>query len=99
MTVLVDEAQEKIHCYFGEFKPNVHLFSVSLSQDGLRKLLFEKQDSAPVVIKTGEKARYETVVDVIDELNISQTTRYAIADMSEEEQEMLDAYKLTAENK
>jgi len=99
MTVLLDESKEKIHYYFGEFEPSTHLYVTSLSKDGLRKQLFDKKGSVPVLIRTGEKARYETVVDVIDELNLCGAGTYAIADMSEEEAQFLEAKKLTAERR
>ena len=133
MTVLIDAPKEKIYYYFGKFEDVSRLNSTSLTNSGLRKLLFERNNQVndqvkalqgefkngrlsedalkdridalyadhtkafPVIIKTGDKARYETVVDVIDELNITNVKQYAIADMSKAETEMLHREELTAQ--
>ena len=65
-----------------------------ISQDSLLALIkkYKKQDKVgPIVmIKSDKKAKYKNIVDVIDEMAICNVARYAIVDLNEYEQEMLD---------
>lgn len=56
------------------------------SKDGIRKILLEQSKANPnlmVLIKPMEKARYENMVDILDEVEIANITRYAIVDFTE----------------
>lgn len=58
----------------------------------------KKKDNAekkgPVVlIKATEKSKYKNMVDIMDEMAITNIVVYAMVDMSKEEQKMLDAKK------
>jgi biopolymer transport protein ExbD len=63
-----------------------------------RKAAFEKGSAeitgAPgtltVAVKTCDDAKYERVIDIMDELNVTYITRKAILDVSEQERELLD---------
>lgn len=46
-----------------------------------------------VLIKADEKASYKNVIDVVDELNITDIGKFAIMDMTPEEKAKLDAVK------
>jgi hypothetical protein len=47
-------------------------------------------DKAPVaVIKTQDKSRFQTVVNVLDELNIASMRKRVIQDISDSEKELL----------
>lgn len=90
-----NQVNEQVKALQGEFKNG------RLSEDALKgridALYADHTKAFPVIIKTGDKARYETVVDVIDELNITNVKQYAITDMSKEETEMLHREELTAQ--
>ena len=56
------------------------------SKHGLRKLLLEQSKANPdlmVLIKPMDKARYENMVDILDEVEIANISRYAIVDFTE----------------
>lgn len=58
------------------------------SNNGLRKVLLERTRVNPqtmVLIKPKDNSKYENVVDVLDELTITGTTRYAIVDFTGED--------------
>jgi biopolymer transport protein ExbD len=58
------------------------------SKDGIRKLLLEKSQAIPelmVLIKPKDNSKYENMVDVLDEISITKTQRYAIVDFSAED--------------
>jgi biopolymer transport protein ExbD len=48
-----------------------------------------KNEAVTVLIKTDDKATYKNVVDVLDELNITQIGKYAIVDIMKSEVELL----------
>ncbi len=48
-----------------------------------------KIEAVTVLIKTDDKATYKNVVDVLDELNITQIGKYAIVDIMKSEVELL----------
>jgi|SRR5690349_8982762 len=58
------------------------------SKDGIRKLLLEKSQAIPdlmVLIKPKDNSKYENMVDVLDEISITKTQRYAIVDFADED--------------
>lgn len=66
--------------------------STNYSKDGIRKVLLEQSKSNPdlmVLIKPMEKARYENMVDILDEMEIANITRYAIVDFTETDKEKI----------
>lgn len=48
-----------------------------------------KFEALTVLVKTDDKATYKNVIDLIDELNITQVGKYAIVDMMPQEYELL----------
>ncbi|MGQ0829800.1 MAG: ExbD/TolR family protein [Bacteroidota bacterium] len=60
-----------------------------------RKAVAEKGkfESLTVLVKTDDKAVYKNVIDVIDELNITNVGKYAIVDMMPKELELLNTVK------
>ncbi len=49
-----------------------------------------KKEAVTVLIKTDDKATYKNVVDVLDELNITQIGKYAVVDIMRSELELLN---------
>jgi biopolymer transport protein ExbD len=65
----------------------------------IRAIKGEYKDIAPIVlIKATEKAKYGNMVDVIDEMAITNIATYAIVDISPVEVKMVEEYKATHEN-
>jgi biopolymer transport protein ExbD len=62
--------------------------SSDYSKDGIRKILLEKSRSNPqlmVLIKPMDNARYENMVDILDEVEIANISRYAIVEFTDED--------------
>lgn len=51
------------------------------------------RDSIVVIIKPNKDATYENVVSVLDDMNIYEVRKYALVDMSDNEQKMIDLKK------
>ncbi|HEY0740936.1 MAG TPA: biopolymer transporter ExbD, partial [Chryseosolibacter sp.] len=63
------------------------------SRNGLRKLLIERNKNNQklmVLIKPSDKSKYENLVDVLDEITITSTSRYTIVDFTGEDQNRLN---------
>ncbi len=66
--------------------------ATNYTADGLRKILLEKNSSIQdmvVLIKPTNDASYKNVVDVLDEMNISNIKRYALVDISSQEIDLI----------
>ena len=46
-------------------------------------------ESLVIIIKPSDKANYKNLVDILDEMAITQEKRYAVVDMTEEDEQML----------
>jgi biopolymer transport protein ExbD len=60
--------------------------------DGLRKLFSEKLQANPKLIallKVDRKAKYIQMVDILDEFNVSNITKFSIAPMADEDKQIL----------
>ncbi|MBI4931618.1 MAG: biopolymer transporter ExbD [Bacteroidetes bacterium] len=55
---------------------------MSMSIKGDKKAVF-------VIVKADDKAKYKSIIDVIDELNVADIGKYALVDISPAEKEML----------
>lgn len=65
------------------------------SDKGIRKILLEERKANPdlmVLIKPMEKSRYANVVDILDEVEITDITRYAIVELTEEDKDRIAAH-------
>ncbi len=74
------------------FKTRVDLVSTAMKD--LEELFIENSKLNPELIilaKLHREARYETMVDVMDELEIAGMSRFSLVPMEEEDLEMLEA--------
>ena len=72
--------------WWGGVDPSAEM--TDYSKDGVRKILLERSKANPrlmVLIKPMDKSRYENVVDILDEVEITNIARYAIVDFTEED--------------
>ena len=122
---------DKIFWYYNALKEDTKFESTSLSADGLRKLLLDKNVYAvgelkkvedklkaenlhkdtlqarykraradiystskalTVLLKSDDNSKYKTVVDILDELKITDVGRFAIVDMDSLEVEILKTF-------
>jgi biopolymer transport protein ExbD len=81
---------DKIYWYVGITDPNVQV--TNFSDKGIRKVLREKKAEIPkliVLIKPMEESKYKNVVDIFDEMNISEVPTYALVDITKPEADMI----------
>jgi biopolymer transport protein ExbD len=87
LTILLGE-RDKVYTYVDPENPQVD--STDFSRTGIRALLFKRQTEVAekwgnknelvVLIKSMPQARYQNLVDILDEMSITGTKRYAIVD-------------------
>ncbi len=80
---------DRIYWWIG-LEPPVRI--TNYAKDGVRKILLEKRRSVPglmVLIKPDSVSRYKNIVDILDEMTITHTTRYAIVDLTQDERDMI----------
>jgi hypothetical protein len=62
------------------------------SKNGVRKLLLEQNRANPklmVLIKPKDESKYENMVDILDEMDITKTKRFAIVDFTEDDKTII----------
>jgi biopolymer transport protein ExbD len=87
LTLLLGK-EDKVHYYFG---PEIR--TTDFSAAGIRKVLLEAKrqtgKNLTVLIKTSDASRYKNLVDILDEMAITQINRYAIMDITPEDLELI----------
>lgn len=85
--------ENKVYWYRGlANEPIEPVVESNYTADGLRKILLERNASIQemvVLIKPTNDASYKNVVDVLDEMNISNIKRYALVDISPQEIDLI----------
>lgn len=87
--------EDKIYWYKGITEPKVEL--TDFSKDGVRKLLVEQRagiQGLVVLIKPSDQSRYKNVVDILDEMTIANMPRFALVDITPEDEELVKASNL-----
>lgn len=85
---LVLAEDNKLYWWIGDDPAN----ATNYSKDGIRKILLEKSERNPllmVLIKSSDESRFENIVDILDEMEITHMTRYAIVDFTEDDRDRL----------
>jgi biopolymer transport protein ExbD len=86
---LVLAENNKIYYWIGLTPPAQ---TTNYGKDGVRKLLLEKMRENPkimVLIKPKDEARYNNMVDILDEMEITQMKRYAIVDFTDDDKTII----------
>lgn len=81
---------DKIYWYLGITDPRVEV--TDYSNDGVRKVLLRENAQIKemvVLIKPSDESRYRNVVDILDEMNISNIARYALVEITEVDKELI----------
>jgi len=75
---------DKIYWWIGLTSP-VH--KTDYSRSGIRKVLLEKRSNPRlmVLIKVADNARFQNMVDILDEVEITKMPRFAIVDYEEQD--------------
>jgi biopolymer transport protein ExbD len=79
---LVLAENNKIYWWMG-LEPKAELTNYSSS--GVRSLILQKKEERPalmILIKPKDNSKYENMVDILDEMMITATDRYAIMDVT-----------------
>ncbi len=63
--------------------------------DGIRTVILKKKLSTPkedfmVILKPNKESTYKNVVDILDEMSINVVSRYALVEISETENQLID---------
>jgi biopolymer transport protein ExbD len=94
---IIIDGENRLFWYLGlPHEPLEPLTETNYSADGIRKVLLEKnatiQDMV-VLIKATDAAVYKNVVDILDEMNISNIKRYALIDITPDDLQELQILK------
>ena len=92
-TIIMGE-KDKLYYYEGlldeSVKPELKLSDYSA--DGIRKILLARQRQNPktvVLIKPDDKSNYKNMVDILDEMNITNQSKYALVDVSKQDEDLI----------
>jgi biopolymer transport protein ExbD len=90
MTIILGE-NDKIFWYTGTKEPIVA--ETDFSSEGIRRVLLKKNkeigSDLVVVIKAMKKSKYKNIVDILDEMHLTKTKRYAIVDITPQDEELV----------
>jgi biopolymer transport protein ExbD len=81
---------DKVYWYHGITDPKIEL--TDFSKNGVRKLLMQKNSEIPgmiILIKPSKESRYKNVVDILDEMNITNMQRYAMVKITPTDEELV----------
>lgn len=96
MTIILGE-NDNLYYYFGLGDPaeNPEVLKSDYSANGIRKVLISPQvrgnEKMTVLVKAMEKSRYKNVVDILDELKITDTNRFAIVEIRDTDKELIQS--------
>jgi len=94
---IIVDGENRLFWYLGlPHEPLEPLTETNYTADGIRKVLLEKNSSIQdmvVLIKATDAAVYKNVVDILDEMNISNIKRYALIDITPDDLEELQTLK------
>lgn len=87
----------QVLCYLGQIEHPIKMAVVGFNKDGLRKMIVEtaaeiRKSSGKdmiIIVKPSQHSVYDNLVNTMDELNITNNTRYAIADIAPKDIDVL----------
>ena len=97
MTIMLGK-DNKAYYYFGLNTPNdktvqkPELKVTNFSASGIRQVLLERQRRQPepiILIKPTEDAKYKNMVDILDEMNITNQKKYALVKVPKEDLDLI----------
>jgi biopolymer transport protein ExbD len=89
VTLILGE-KDKIYWYVGITDPKIEL--TDFSKDGIRKVLTQKNSEIPgmiILIKPGKDSKYRNMVDILDEMNITEMKRFAMVKITPVDEELV----------
>jgi biopolymer transport protein ExbD len=94
LTLVLGE-NDKVFWYVGITNPEVK--QADFSKDGIRKVLLQKKSEIRdmiVLIKALDESKYRNMVDILDEISITNIQRFAIVDVTSVDKELVKESKL-----
>jgi biopolymer transport protein ExbD len=102
LTLMLGKGNQ-VYYYEGQLLPDGSNFkSTSFDpENGVRQVVLRKKQSTPaedlvIVIKPNEDASYKNTVDILDEMTIAQVKRFALVDITPNENELVLATQARA---
>lgn len=89
LTLVLGE-NDKVYWYKGITDPKIEV--ANFSADGIRKVLLTQNAQTKdmiVLIKALEKSKYKNMVDILDEMNITNMKRYAIVKVTDVDKDLV----------
>jgi biopolymer transport protein ExbD len=89
LTLVLGE-HDKVYWYHGIVNPKVEV--TNFSPTGIRKVLLEKNtaiEKMVLLVKPSDKSRYQNVVDILDEIDITNIQQYYLVDETPEDQQLI----------
>lgn len=93
LTILLG-SKDEIFYFQGLEDPE--LVKSDFSSKGIRQVLIEKNSSIKdlvVLVKATEDSRYKNMVDILDELSVVDVERYAIADITTSDLQLIENFR------
>ncbi|MEO5979567.1 MAG: biopolymer transporter ExbD [Chryseolinea sp.] len=81
---------DKIYWYVGITDPEIKV--TDFSKDGIRKILTQKNAEIPgmiILIKPGKESRYKNMIDILDEMNITNMKRVAMVKITPADEDLV----------
>lgn len=97
MTIILGK-DNKAYYYFGMNTPNdktvpkPELKVTNFSADGIRKVILTRKSQQPepiILIKPSDEAKYRNMVDILDEMNITNQKKYALVKVSKDDLDLI----------
>lgn len=90
VVTLILGANDKVYWYHGITNPEVKV--TDFSANGIRKVLMTQNSQIPgmiLLIKPSEESRYKNMVDILDEMNITNMQRFALVPITTEDKDLV----------
>ena len=94
LTIILGE-DDNLYYYFGLGDPaeNPEVLESDYSANGIRKVLLsprvKSNEKMTVLVKAMEESRYKNMVDILDELKITDTRKFALVDITDTDKQLV----------
>lgn len=92
MTIILGP-DDDLYYYFGLAEDNPEIEESSYAANGIRQVLLSSRvksnDMMTVMVKPMESSRYKNMVDILDELKITDTKRFAMVEIGESDKKLV----------
>lgn len=97
LTIILGKGDD-VYYYYGLAADNPTVEETDYSANGIRKVLtsprVKSNEKMTVMIKPMEASRYKNVVDILDEIKITDTRKYALVEFSDADTELLSQQQI-----